>query len=186
MDALMYGVGLALIVRNERAFALAVRWRWLLDLLALWILYQFLTLGNFDWFWKSPTNSPFPPLKQTAMALLWAIMILRVFTYQRSYFNRIWLNPLLIKLGLISYALYMYHQAVNGLVHGILFGQVPLITNWWQFLAALGVMAIAICLATLSYVYFEKPIRRYGHQLADRLSTRSTPAVAASPSPQSS
>jgi peptidoglycan/LPS O-acetylase OafA/YrhL len=101
-------------------------------------------------------------------------VILRVFTYQAGgILNRIWRNTLLAKIGLISYALYMYHQTVNGLVHGILFGREPKITEWEHLLAAIAVLAIAVGLATLSYIYVETPIRRYAATLAGTIgSTR--------------
>jgi peptidoglycan/LPS O-acetylase OafA/YrhL len=70
-----------------------------------------------------------------------------------------------VKAGLISYALYMYHQAVNGLLHGFIFNQEPRIGSLPEFAVGLLVMAIAIVLAILSYVYMEKPIRQLGRHL---------------------
>jgi peptidoglycan/LPS O-acetylase OafA/YrhL len=183
MDALMYGVVIALIVRSKVAFAFVSRFRLILDAVALLILYAIVTNWKFT-LWPGPTGVIFP-LKQSLFGIMWAIVLLRVFTYQNSAFNAIWRNSILMKIGLISYALYMYHQAVNGLVHGILFNHEPLVETPVQFLAALGVMAIAIGLATLSYIYFESPIRRYGAALAANLSgaaDRSDRFVQASPS----
>ena len=60
----------------------------------------------------------------------------------------------------------MYHQTVNGLMHGMLFGREPKITEWEHWLAAIAVLAISVGLATLSYIYFETPIRRYAAALA--------------------
>src|SRR3954453_2427034 len=105
------------------------------------------------------------------VAIMWAIVILRIFTRKDSPFNNIWRSRLLAKIGLISYALYMYHQAVNGLVHGLLFNQEPTITTPAHLFAAIAVIAISLGLATVSYIYFEAPIRRYGARLAERLGT---------------
>jgi peptidoglycan/LPS O-acetylase OafA/YrhL len=66
----------------------------------------------------------------------------------------------------------MYHQAINGLVFGVFFNQEPGISTPVQFIAALGVIAISVGLATLSYRYFETPIRRYGAALAQRLNKK--------------
>ena len=71
-------------------------------------------------------------------------------------------------LGLISYGLYMYHQSVNGLVHGLLFGTEPRIASWQQALAALLVMSIAISLAALSFYFVETPIRRAAQRVKFR------------------
>ena len=69
---------------------------------------------------------------------------------------------MLVNLGLISYSLYMYHQAVNGLVHGVLFGQAPGVTGLPQLIAALFVIGVSVTLASLSTRYFERPFRRWG------------------------
>jgi peptidoglycan/LPS O-acetylase OafA/YrhL len=168
MDSLMYGVGVALIVRHKGAFQLAERYSYLIDAVALLFFYLIVTNWVFA-LWPGPSGGFFP-LKQSLFAVMWAIVILRIFTCKNSPFNKIWRSTLLSKIGLISYGLYMYHQAINGLMHGILFSQQPTIATLAQLVAAVAVMAIAIGLATISYVYFEKPIRRYAAARAEELS----------------
>jgi peptidoglycan/LPS O-acetylase OafA/YrhL len=160
MDALMYGVGVALIVRDKGALNFAGRHRHLFDAAAL--LCFLLIVSNW--------SIPFPPLGRSFLAIMWAVVIMRVFTCKGSPFNRIWRNTLLAKIGLISYGLYMYHQAVNGLVHGILFNQQPSIATPAHLLAAVGVMTIAVGLAIVSYIYFESPIRRYAAAMDEDIS----------------
>lgn len=167
MDALLYGVGLALIVRNKAAFEIAKSLRRFLDVIGIVILYSIVSRWVFP-LWPGPSGAIYP-LKQSLMAILWAILILRVFTFEQSWFNRVWRNSVLRWIGLISYALYMYHQAVNGLIHGILFGQEPVITNFAHLLTAIIVIAISILLAAISYYYFEKPIRDYCSKLSSRM-----------------
>lgn len=164
VDGLMFGVAVALIVRNQTAFRLARLLRRVLDLAALSILYLIVTNYSPSW-WPGPSGALYP-LKQSLLAMMWAIVILRIFTYEHSLFNAIWRNKILAKIGLISYALYMYHQAINGLVHGLLFNQEPTIANAKHLAAAFGVLGLAFGLATLSYIYFESPIRRFGQRLA--------------------
>ena len=176
MDAILYGVAVALIVRNETAFALACRFRRWLDAIAL--LFLVVMLGNWRWpIWPGPSD--IPPLKQSMLAIMFGIVILRVFTYQAGdILNRIWRNTILAKIGLISYALYMYHQTVNGLLHGIIFGREPKITEWSHLLVAVAVVTVSIGLATLSYIYFETPIRRRAAALADSFAGPPAPRVA--------
>jgi peptidoglycan/LPS O-acetylase OafA/YrhL len=176
MDAILYGVAVALIVRNETAFALACRFRRSLDAIAL--LFLVVMLGNWRWpIWPGPSD--IPPLKQSMLAMMFGIVILRVFTYQAGgILNRIWRNSILAKIGLISYALYMYHQTVNGLLHGIIFGREPKIAEWSHLLVAVAVVTVSIGLATLSYVYFETPIRRRAAALADSFAGPPAPRVA--------
>lgn len=169
VDALMYGVAVALVVRTPEVFAWARRHRLLLDGVAL-VLFLLIVGGyRFD-FWLTPSG--FAPLKMTVVGIMWALVVLRVFTYERNWFNKIWRNRSLAGIGLISYALYMYHQAVNGLMHGLLFNQEPTISTWAHLIAALGVIGISIGLAILSYFYFEKPIRVFAHRLADGVASR--------------
>jgi peptidoglycan/LPS O-acetylase OafA/YrhL len=177
VDALMFGVLLAILVRNGRALLVAVRLRYFLDLIALGCAYLVATTHPWLSIWPSSIDSPFPPLKQTALAIVCAVIILRVFLFERSAFNAIWKSKILSFFGLISYALYMYHQSVNGLVHAYLFGNEPVVNSWVQFWASLIVMTIAVGLATLSYFWMERPVRRFGHRLSDRLAAKVAPSA---------
>jgi peptidoglycan/LPS O-acetylase OafA/YrhL len=179
MDALMYGVVVALIVRSLPALVIARRLRRPLDVAALVILWAIVDDWNLS-LWGG-FNGPASPLRHSLFGIMCGILILRVFTYEASLFNAIWRNSILAKIGLISYALYMYHQAINGLVHGLLFDQEPTISEPVHLLAAIGVLAIATGLATLSYIYFEKPIRRYGAALAAHLSTDNKAIIRTAP-----
>jgi peptidoglycan/LPS O-acetylase OafA/YrhL len=164
VDGLMYGVAVALIVRSPKAFYLARLFRRVLDVIALYFLYLIVSAWLPSW-WVGPSGSLYP-LKQSLLAIIWAIVILRVFTYENSLFNSIWRSRILGKIGLISYGLYMYHQAINGLVHQLLLNQDPQMSNARDVAAGFLVLALALGVATLSYVYFESPIRRFGQKLA--------------------
>jgi peptidoglycan/LPS O-acetylase OafA/YrhL len=179
MDAILYGVGVALIVRSPSAFAYAVRCRRVLDCIGLLILASI--VGNWSFpLWPGPSGVIFP-LKQSFAAILCAIIILRVFTYQNSFFNRLWLSKRLGQIGLISYALYMFHQSVNGTVHAVVFNQEPKIATLAHLIAAFCIISISIGLAILSHIYIEKPIRTWASRLSDNLPSaervRQAPAV---------
>jgi peptidoglycan/LPS O-acetylase OafA/YrhL len=157
MDSLLYGVAVALVVRSSAAINFARRYRLALDAIALFILCAVL-MDWWEWtLWTTPLGTR--PLRYSLFAIMWGIVILRIFICPNSAFNSIWRNSALAKIGLVSYALYMYHQSINGLVHGLLFNQEPTITKPIHLVAAVGVLAIATGLATLSYIYFEGPIR---------------------------
>ena len=97
---------------------------------------------------------------------MFALAILRVFLYpETSLYRRALRWPVLAWFGLISYALYMYHQSINGMVHAFLFDQEPKITDWRHWIAAAFIMLISIGLAKLSYDWFETPIRRLGRRV---------------------
>jgi len=164
VDGLMYGVLVAMIIRNSKALVVATKWRYALDALALVIIFSLCTQGALLDIWHSTQCGPYPPLKQSFIAILAAIVILRLFTYQQNAFNRLWLAKPLAWLGAISYGLYMYHQSINGMVHGFIFNQEPKVASLAEFGASIFVMASATAMATVSYLFIEKPIRKYGHR----------------------
>lgn len=177
-DNLMCGVLVAIIVRNPRALAIAIRYRMWLDLAIAVMAVSVATDGFiFD---LIPSHN----FSYSVIAWMFGLLILRIFLYRRSRYNSFLRNQLLAKIGLISYALYMYHQAVNGTVHAFLFSSAPRIENWQQFLAALFVIAVSTALATISYFVLERPIRRFAHRFSENLQKRSTssqPLGAAAP-----
>ena len=105
MDALMFGVLAAIVIRNEGALQLARRLRLALDgiivLIVLAIVYASYPITSFS-------------LKYSAIALMFALLILRIFLYKPGLYHWALRTKALTAAGLISYALYMYHQAVNG------------------------------------------------------------------------
>lgn len=158
-DGLLFGVATALLVRHQPAFELAMRWRRQLDVLAIALFCVVPFYGRLGWW----------PMEPTLISMMWALIILRVFTARGDLFNAIWLAPPLRRLGMISYGLYMYHQLVNGMLHKLIFGQKPLVSSLAELAVSLLVMAFAIVLALLSFKYYETPIREYSRKLARRL-----------------
>ena len=156
MDGLLFGVLVALILRNAAAFEMAKRYRVLLDAIAV-LLALDLAAGSFLF-------SHFP-LRHSAVGLLFAIMILRIFLYEPGRYHWIFRSRVLTYGGLISYALYMYHQSINGLLHGFIYNQEPKVGSLGEFGVACLTMVIAVGLASLSYVYLERPIRQLGQRI---------------------
>lgn len=74
---------------------------------------------------------------------------------------------LLTRLGAISYAIYLFHGPVDGLVYRVL----PL-TGAWSDLATMAVCTAAtLAVACAVYLMIEKPMIRRGHRAAHRLAT---------------
>ncbi len=99
-------------------------------------------------------------LKYSIMAFLYALLVLRVFIRDGGVFNWALRRPILLKAATISYGLYMYHEVVNLLVHGMVFDQLPKVDSITEAIAAILVMAAAVGLSVLSYLGVERPIRR--------------------------
>jgi peptidoglycan/LPS O-acetylase OafA/YrhL len=66
--------------------------------------------------------------------------------------------------GRISYALYLIHQPVAGLMHGLILGNRPDIGKFTQAGVTIGALVVSIAIAHLSWVYLERPMIRFGHQ----------------------
>jgi peptidoglycan/LPS O-acetylase OafA/YrhL len=94
----------------------------------------------------SATQLNGPRFAWALTALSFAILIMHSVAHSRSVWFR-WLEtPLLTNLGLISYSLYLYHPFANRLPAA--FRNIP------------SEVAFAIVLATVSYIFVEKPFLR--------------------------
>ncbi len=99
--------------------------------------------------------------------------------------RRNWLvgNPVFVWLGLRSYAIYLFHQPVSGLVHHYLNGNAPHFSGLEQFQATALALVIVLILAELSYRYVESVFINYGRKYLYENSARSfPPALVGSPS----
>ena len=110
----------------------------------------------------------------TAVDLFYAVGLLLVVA------GASWAAPLRWRwlgwVGLVSYGVYMFHQAMAGLVFMAVHGTAPVILSaadvGWNALA----LALTFLMAGLSYRYFESPFLRLGHHLRyDHRDVRTTP-----------
>ncbi|HEY5237557.1 MAG TPA: acyltransferase [Rhizomicrobium sp.] len=70
-------------------------------------------------------------------------------------------SPVLRYLGKVSYTLYLVHQSVSGLLHGLLLGGLPDVGTPAQIAVSLLAIAVSVGLASLSWYWFEAPILRW-------------------------
>jgi peptidoglycan/LPS O-acetylase OafA/YrhL len=62
----------------------------------------------------------------------------------------------------------MYHLVIAGLLHGLVYGDQPRITDVSHLITAIGVMLLSIGLAVISTVCIEIPIRRWARRTTER------------------
>jgi len=157
-DALMWGVLCAYAIRSPSVLAFFRRWRVMFDMLAVG--------GIAGLLW--------PPEFQSVSGLfslrtaLFAYAIARIF-FSDGLMRAVLRRPSLVFIGGISYSFYLYHQCINGLMHGIILGQIPRIESAAGFLVAAMTLIVAGTLATISTNYLEMPIRRFARRLKYRL-----------------
>ena len=90
---------------------------------------------------------------------------------------------LLRSIGAISYCLYLVHQPVNGVLHGLILGERPDIATAPQILVTCSAVIVSISIAALSWFALEQPLlrlaRRGSYSSSGLLSV--TPQVPATP-----
>jgi peptidoglycan/LPS O-acetylase OafA/YrhL len=81
-----------------------------------------------------------------------------------------WLHRLLTMsalrwIGIRCYALYLFHQAVMGLMGGYFAGRSDfLVEDAWSFSVWLGAILATLALAALSWRFVERPMIAFGHR----------------------
>jgi peptidoglycan/LPS O-acetylase OafA/YrhL len=106
----------------------------------------------------------------TWLALLYACFLLIAVTEKRGIIRTIATNSLLGRLGMIAYGVYLFHQGMIGLTHGLILHQTPRIQGFQDIVVTLLALVITLALASLSWTYFEKRLvatgRRFNYQQA--------------------
>ncbi len=154
MDALLSGVLVAGIVRNPASFKLLMNQRaplfvgFILVVLATGALILRDGFGNFKLLW---------------FVVLYSWFLTVVILYKDTAWTYILRMPLLCFWGTISYGLYMYHQAISGLMHGYFRnGAEPsLLTERGIVLTGITFLVSSLT-ATISFYVYELPIQRIG------------------------
>jgi peptidoglycan/LPS O-acetylase OafA/YrhL len=163
MDSLFLGVVAAAAVRVPAIKGLLTSQKWLLRILFL-ILLGFTgsavlrdNLSRVEGLWR---------LNYTLLALLFVTLVL--IAYLESGSRSVWIlrwQPLRF-LGLISYGLYLYHEAVLGLLHGWLLGAAPSLKTPAGILVTALAAPLSVLLATGSYFLFERAFLRMSHSFS--------------------
>jgi peptidoglycan/LPS O-acetylase OafA/YrhL len=100
----------------------------------------------------------------TWLAGLYAVFLLLAYVDRGTVIARVLRNRVFVWFGVTSYGLYMYHQAISGLVHGILGGGEPSVDT----AAGCGLTVLALVLtlifAAASYYLIEKRILAWGNR----------------------
>jgi peptidoglycan/LPS O-acetylase OafA/YrhL len=163
MDSLMFGFVVACVIRHRASLELVRRFRLPLDVvgLALFVLIVEDSIGR----WM-------PTLRFTSLSAMFAYGILRIFLVEQGWYRSALRSSFLVNVGLISYAWYMYHQAVNGLLHGMILHSTPLVSNGRELAVSCLVLLVSAALAAISTRYYERLFRLLGRRVA--FASRST------------
>lgn len=175
MDALCYGILAAHLIRTERGRRLVRNnvgvlglMAWLLPVLALLTAYygDALDIGArvIGSFW----------LMTTGFTALLLYIMQKKSGWLHHLLNMAWLRW----IGVRCYAIYLFHQAVMGLMGGYFVGRSDFIVNDLQSLVIwFGAIAVLLVIAAVSWLLIERPMIALGHRWTYRHSqTQSAPA----------
>ncbi len=166
-DSLGAGVLLALLVRRPEALAWLERNRVRLygTLVLLWC-------GTFV-FAAKPNGLLATTAGYTWMAAFYLNLLTLAVVKPGRAERLVFGNALLVRMGIISYTVYICHHGVNGLVHKLLRGTTPVIDSWHSAAITASAFILVIAIAAASWRFLENPLVerarsrfRYGAQPA--------------------
>ncbi len=73
-------------------------------------------------------------------------------------------HPILVRIGTVSYGIYLFHEAIAGLFHGWFLGSRPRFVTPAEIAVTLAAALAAIALAEASWRLFEQPCVQWGHR----------------------
>jgi peptidoglycan/LPS O-acetylase OafA/YrhL len=159
-DALGFGVLVAILVRSE------IVWTWLKSHRKQ-ILLAFLLLGVGIFrllFIREPFRNPlFVCFGYSLIAAFYAALVLLVIVNPGRVEKLVFGWSPLVKLGIVAYAVYVFHQGVNFLWHGAVFGKIPSVNDWPAILLTLISLATVLLLAEISWRVMERPLIQHAH-----------------------
>lgn len=163
MDSLFLGVLAAAAVRTPAIKECLMSQKWILRVLFLILLA--ITggavlrdnLSRVEGLWR---------LNYSLLALLFVSLVLIAYLESGSPWLAFLRSRPLRFLGLISYGLYLYHEAVLGLLHGWLLGSAPSLKTPAGCLVTALAIPLSLLLAAGSYFVVERGFLRMSHSLS--------------------
>jgi peptidoglycan/LPS O-acetylase OafA/YrhL len=152
-DALSLGVLLALmapyhnLIRRRPLFYLSFA--------ILWLGTVYFAFGHY--------GEVVTAIRGTWLALFYANILVLVIVNPGPIERLVFGNRLLVRLGTISYAVYLFHEGIRCLLHWLFLGSTAEVYDWYTFCITLLSALVTIISAELSWRYFERPILRFSH-----------------------
>ena len=102
--------------------------------------------------------APSNPMIYSWLPILYFLVVLAAVTCSDGWLGRILRARALVGVGIIAYGLYMFHQAVSGLLYAFLRGKTPRISCLGDLGILITAAVLTFVLAKLSWTYFERPL----------------------------
>lgn len=161
-DTLFFGVLGAAAVRDPdcRAWISSRKnlFRGLIVLLALGV--PFVTQTN-----MRANGLPMVSIMFSWLAAFYLLVLLYAYSFPESLASRCLRWGWLRWLGMIAYGMYLFHEIVLTFARNLLLAASPASSVARQLAASSGAVAVTYLLASISWIYFEKPLVQRGHRL---------------------
>lgn len=154
-DALAWGVLLALAARTPPLWAALLDRRRLL--FGVWMV-----IAAAAWLWPL-TGLETIGLFDSLHNLSWVLLLFFTLGVPRNPLQRALCQTWLVRLGLISYGLYLLHMPILGVVFSVQ-KTLPFIYDRYDVYLSLLAAALTWLVASLLFRFYEKPITTWGHR----------------------
>jgi len=156
-DSLLFGSLLAYAMQDQRFVSLCRQYLWAIRAILV-VLLAGIPVMMARRYW-------FVPFDFTWLSGFYLMLILLVQVSPRGLVARLVSTPVLLWFGAVSYAVYMFHEAVLGLIRYVILGNDPVkIMSGYGVAVTILAFGVTCGLAYLSGRYIEGPSRRFGHK----------------------
>jgi peptidoglycan/LPS O-acetylase OafA/YrhL len=156
MDSLLIGAIAAILVRNDKLVALLRSRPRYLYLLFVVLACAVAVMARFNWI--------FGVLDHSILALFYGTILLHSVIFTEGKLAGMLSSQWLRWFGMLSYAIYMFHEPVVGLLHGAILGTDPSIATIPGILVTLLSLGLVLVAAALSARFFESRFLEWGRQ----------------------
>jgi peptidoglycan/LPS O-acetylase OafA/YrhL len=153
-DSLGFGVLAALICRNENAWTWLAAHRRHLYWALLILACGFASLAHYEGLLYN--------VGLTWIDAFYAVLLLLV-VVNPGTIESCFRNQALMKLGTVSYAVYIFHLGINELLHLAIFGKAASVVDWSSLGVTLASFVTVMLLSAFTWRVIEKPLIRYAH-----------------------
>lgn len=160
-DGLLLGVLIAYLMRQPAWSELGAKRR------TLWLTLILLGAGlvAITWYQGNIISLAMVCVGYYLIAFFYSCLVVLALVSNGTRLERVLNNKFLTYSGRISYCLYLVHQPVSGLCHGILLHSPPGVASPSSAAVTLLALAITYGIAHFSWIYFEAPLQRLGHRM---------------------
>ena len=160
-DALLLGVLAAIMLRDD-LWKIRIQRNNLFFAISIPVLLlgiAFLTLKS-----ASTDSLLMQTIGHTWLALFYVSLLVYSVSRPGSLLSRALRLKWLGWLGAIAYGTYLLHQSVQGILFGYFWGHEPRITGGGTLLTTIVSLVLTLVVARLSWLFFERPLIRFGHR----------------------